>query len=80
MAIVELTEKELIEKKVPKEKKTKASAAPEEQKKAGLAPEKKSEAAPGDMRPKPEVSRKEVKPRKGFFKDIRQFFRRKSGG
>lgn len=74
LALLELTEKEIIEKKVKPSKDKKAKAHPEQHERHEGH---KHEAAP-EAKKKPETF-KETKPKKGFLNNIRQFFRTQKG-
>lgn len=74
LALLELTEKEIVEKKPRPEKKAKAE--PREGAKAEAAERK---AGAPEARPKAEPHRHVEKPKKSFFSNIQRFFRKKGG-
>lgn len=78
MAVLELTEKEIREKKAREKAAKKTHAQPHEEPTRVEGEERKHEHAP--EKHKQEAPRpKEAREKKGFFKNLKQFFRRKGG-
>lgn len=84
LAVLELTERVDLQKEIKpsKDKKAKELSSSEEAKKPGeiQIKEKKREPAQVETKTKAEPFKKEIKPRTGFFRNLKHFFRRKSGG
>ena len=84
LAVLELTERVDLQKEIKPsmDKKAKELSSSEEVKKPGgiQIKEKKREPAQVETKTKPEPFKKEIKPRTGFFRNLKHFFRRKSGG